>query len=64
MNIEQNSSFCNLTYLIWGGKFARSIDDSASTIGVLNFKTITMYMKKVVKRNEKKAASWVDAARK
>ena len=37
--------------------------DIASTLGILNFKTITMYMKAVT-RNEKKAASRVDAARK
>ena len=43
--------------------FSRSIDDSASTIGALNFKTITMYMKEIT-GNEKKAASRVDATRK
>ena len=43
--------------------FSRSIDDSATTIGVLNFKTITMHMKEIT-RNKKKAASRVDAARK
>ena len=60
MNNGQYSSFCNLINF---GKFSKSLDDSASTIGVLIFKTITMYMKAVT-GNEKKAVSRVDAARK
>ena len=63
-NRKHPSNFCSLTYLIWGS-FPEDSDDSVSTIGDLNFKAITMYMK-VVTGNEKKPASCarVGAARK
>ena len=60
MNIRQYSDFCNLLNL---GYFSRSIDDSVSTIGDLNFKIITMHMI-VVSGNEVSSCRQVSAARK